>query len=421
MNQRIREARTVKEVGELVAPIVAQTVSLCTDICAAPSSVRVRISASAEIESGTLINAINQTRPVRDTKGGTFGTDVDLSEFDYKSAATRAKVSANLSNLKQNIDYLTLAYKVLRSEGFAKFKGSKVAAEDLQQVIVDANARYETLAKAARAGKEELPVAHRKAATSIRNYLNTLIDDKHRGEITINHYVASASPTAIVYQSYITINNFVADEGFVYPHYVFVLTSQVYIGAAVGKTAMYLTSIQDLKPPMTFKIGVQIKSTSMLKSTINRLLAIDGTTSFGERHPVGRTTNQLRNASALGLKVHNIGGKDMEIIDGVRVANNKIYVRLAEGLSPRERTAAINEVVHIVSIMYGSNMSSARKKAVTTYREQKGTGGREWLEFSILNSKGSRDGSMTRQQIEEAANLLGMTAEQKQNLIQALK
>ena len=206
-----------------------------------------------------------------------------------------------------------------------------------------------------------------------------------------------------------------------YPHYVFVLTSQVYIGAAVGKTAMYLTSIQDLKPPMTFKIGVQIKSTSMLKSTINRLLAIDGTTSFGERHPVGRTTNQLRNASALGLKVHNIGGKDMEIIDGVRVANNKIYVRLAEGLSPRERTAAINEVVHIVSIMYGSNMSSARKKAVTTYREQKGTGGREWLEFSILNSKGSRDGSMTRQQIEEAANLLGMTAEQKQNLIQALK
>ena len=169
MNQRIREARTVKEVGELVAPIVAQTVSLCTDICAAPSSVRVRISASAEIESGTLINAINQTRPVRDTKGGTFGTDVDLSEFDYKSAATRAKVSANLSNLKQNIDYLTLAYKVLRSEGFAKFKGSKVAAEDLQQVIVDANARYETLAKAARAGKEELPVAHRKAATSIRN------------------------------------------------------------------------------------------------------------------------------------------------------------------------------------------------------------------------------------------------------------
>ena len=420
MNSRIREARTVKEIGELVAPIVKQTASLCTDICAAPSSVRVRVSASADIEAGTLINDA-VTRPVRAATGTKFGAPIDLTGFDHITAAKRAKVSSNLGNLKQNIEYLTLAYKVLRSEGFAKFKGSKVAADSLQQVIADANAKYESLTKIARASKEEIPASHRTAATSIRKYLLTLIDDQHRGDVTINHFVAAATQDFITYQTYVTINNFVAEEGFVYPHYVFVLTTQVHVGGDTGQSVMYLTSIQDLKPPATFKFGAQIRSSSMLKSTVNRLLAIDGTSGFGERYPIGRNTNQLRNASALGLKVHNIGGKDVEIIDGVRVANNKIYIRLAQGMSARERTAAINEVVSIITTMYGSTMTNAKKKAVTTYRIQKGAGGREWMEFSILNSKGSRDGTLTRQQVDEAAALLGMTADQKQNLMQALK
>jgi hypothetical protein len=111
----------------------------------------------------------------------------------------------------------------------------------------------------------------------------------------------------------------------------------------------------------------------------------------------------------------------MEISDGVRVSNNKIYVRLVEGLSPKERTAAINELVSIVSSMYRSGPSVVQNKNAITYRAVRGRQNREWLEFSILPSRGSKAGQMTLKRINEVAVMLGMDESQKRALISAIK
>lgn len=424
--QKITASRTVTELRAHVSPLITSVSSMQTELDAVldlkqrPSSLKVRAklnSASAEIESGTLVSK----QPVRPARAAHPVLDdvTDLEGLKLDTAQSRARAARNLAILNQTITELNAAYQLLMSPNFSKMKTAKDTAASVAATIKEATVIRDRWFKLSQAAKDEVPAEHQSLAASVGRYLKSTIEKERYTKISLVHYIAGSSGSLVNYQSYITVADFTSDDGYTYPTYIMVITSS--LNTLTGKTARFITSLVDSKAPGTFPFGSEFKSLPQLKASVNRLLAIDGTPAFGDRRPVGRSTDHMRKATALGLKTHNINGKDVQIIDGVRVSNHKIFVRLVKGMSPRERAAAINEVVAIVSSMYSGGMTSQRKNNAITYKVVRGQQGREWLEFSILPTRGSKAGSMTLQKINEVASLLGMDESQRRNLVAAMK
>ena len=404
--RRIRDARTVKELSSIIDPLIKDVSSISVESKAITSI-------SAEIELGGMV-----VRPVRTATDARYDNVVDLSDVDLNSVEGRAKAAQQMAILNRIVSELNVAYQVLRSPAFSSFKAAKSASDALAKVIQEARAKHSKLVKAAAAPSTEVPKEHVQRARSIANYMKKVIPENSRGAVLVAHYIANKVGPVANYQSFITVKDFTSNEGYTYPNYVIVLTSSV--NTNTGETKTFITSQQELKAPGSFPYGSAVTSPSQLKSSINRLLALDGSPFMGDRVPVGRTTAQMRAATALGLKLHVIDGKSREVIDGVRVSNNKIYVRLVAGMDAKERTEAVNEVVSIVSSMYGSIGKAANKNAVT-YRMIRGNSKREWMEFTVLPSRGSKTGKMTLERINEVATLLGLDETQKRQIIAAVK
>lgn len=420
--QKITSSRTVTELKAHVNPLLTSVSSIKGELDGVfklkqrPVSLKVRtkLSASAEIELASL----PASRPARQA-GATLDDITDLEGLKLDTAQQRARAARNLAILTQTITELSAAYQLLLSPNFSKMKTARETAAAVAGTIKEATGLRDRLFKLSQAAKDEVPKEHQQLASTIGRYLKASLPKDRFTNISLVHYVAGSSGPIVNYQSFITVADFTSDDGYTYPTYIMVLTSSLNTNS--GQTKRFITSLTDSKAPGTFQFGTEFKSLPQLKSSINRLLAIDGTPTFGDRRPVGRSTDHMRKATALGLKTHNIGGKDVQIIDAVRVANHKIYVRLVKGMSARERAAAINEVVAIISSMYSGGMTSQRKNNAITYRALKGQQGRDWLEFSILPTRGSKTGAMTLQKINEVANLLGMDDKQRRQLVDAMK
>ncbi len=423
---KINNSRTVTELSALIKPLMESVSSIGSELESShlklrPSSLKVRATLSkSAITDGYEVSTMTDgpTRPARPASA-VFDDVTDLEGLKLGNAASRAKASRNLAILTQSITELRAAYQLLRSPNFSNMKSTKAAVAAVAASIKEATTLRDAHFRLAQAAKDEVPEEHQKIASSIGRHLKTIIPKDRYTSIGLVHYVAGSVGRVVNYQSYITVTDFTSDEGYSYPVYILVITSS--LNTTTGKTTRHLTSLTDSKAPGTFAFGTEFKSTPQLKAAINRLLAIDGTPVFGDRRPLGRNTEHMRKATALGLKTHKIGGQDVQIVDGVRVSNHKIYVRLVEGMSPRERAAAVNEVVSIISSMYSGGMTSQRKNNAITYRTVKGAKKREWLEFSILPSRGSKAGAMTLQKITEVANQLGMDDKQRRALVDAMK
>lgn len=416
--QKILEARTLKELSAIIAPICASVSQFDCNAPKTKSSLKLRtsLSAGSELEVGSM-----PLRPARPVPSARFDEVIDVSEIDTDSLASRAKAARNLALLSQALTELRVAYQLVRSQNLSRFKTSKETADSIAATIAEAETYYKKLVKASQAARTEVPKDHATRARSVANYLKSEIPESHRSAVKVADYVAAKVGPVINYQSFITVQDFTSSEGYSFDNYSIVLTASV--NTDTGEVKNYITSLQDLRAPGSFDFGSEIRTKADLKSKINRLLSMDGSPLFGDRRPVGRSTTHMRNLTALGLKNIAVDGEGaMELLDGVRVSNNRIYVRLVEGLSDKERTTAIREAVAIVSSMYGTGMASntSRKNAVA-HRLLKGNAGREWLEFTILPSRGSREGSMTLARVNEVASLFGMDAKQKSQLLSALK
>ena len=416
--QKIREARTLKELSAIIAPICASVSQFNCEGVEPKRSLKLRASLSAggELEVGSV--PLRAARPVPSTR---FDEVIDVSDIDTDSLAARAKAARNLALLSQALTELRVAYQLVRSQNLSRFKTSKETANSIAATISEAETYYKKLVKASQAARTEVPEDHARRARSVATYLKKEIPETHRSAVKVADYVAAKVGPVINYQSFITVQDFTSSEGYRFDNYSIVLTACV--NTDTGEVKNYITSLQDLRAPGSFAFGSDVKSKTDLKAKINRLLSMDGSPLFGDRRPVGRSTTHMRNLTALGLKNIAVDGEGtMDLLDGVRVSNNRIYVRLVEGLSDKERTTAVREAVAIVSSMYGTGMaSSTNRKNSVAHRLLKGNGGREWLEFTILPSRGSREGSMTLARINEVASLFGMDAKQKRQLTDALK
>lgn len=424
--QQIRCARTVTELQAITDTVKQSIKSISSDVAnvvTAPTSVKIRASLS-QIGDSIEIGSTAPRRPARTAPQGAtpsaYDDVLDLEGVKLDTAAGRAKAAKQLAMVSQSITELKAAYQILRSRLFSKTKNATNAASAVLETIQEAEALLAKLGTIAKAARNEVPTQHANVAASIRAYLKKTIPADHVGDIKLMHYVAGASGRMVNYQSYIVLKSFTGEDGYVYPNYTVVLTSTVDTGT--GKANYFLTSMPEIKAPGSFPFGSEFTTKNQLKSAINRNMAIDSAAVFGDRRPVNHSTEQMRARTALGLKTHRIGNEDMQLIDGVRVQNNKIYVRLVKGMTPRERTAATNEVTTIINSLYGGSMGGrANQQSAVKYKPITGAGGREWLEYTLLPSRGSQQGAMTLNKINQVATALNLTAEQTRALKTAIK
>jgi len=155
-----------------------------------------------------------------------------------------------------------------------------------------------------------------------------------------------------------------------------------------------------------------------MKKAINSLMAIDGFLNFAERKPIAKGTSTLRNSTMLGGGTVMVKGKPVEIFDSIRVQNDKLYVRLVQGLTKTERQIATEEILAQASTALRSGMSS---KNSMIHRFVKGRGGREFIEIALTTSGGAAKGALTLAKIDQLAESLGLTNDQKRLLKQSVK
>lgn len=400
--QALRSARTSKEFRRVLEEIVsiATSVKIPKDIES--------LSAKA-IELSDLDSA-----PRRVVTKLNLATTIDLSKIDITNVREKAKYNDQISTLTQSIAELGIAYQILNSRMFSAFKDQEQASAKLVNVIKAAKEQQATLIKLMSIDvKTGTPTEHKKLAAVVANYMSKILNKEQYSKIVSRTFIAKGSDP-LVFQTFVHIEDFVNTEGTHYPQYYLVLSTEVALGT--GAAQHYITTLVDDKVPGSFPMGRVIKSGPELKKALNTLLAVDGFLNYGEKVPLRRTTEQLRQTTMLGSTTHQIRGRSAEIIDSIRIQNDFLYVKLVPGLTPREKRDAIQEVLAMATATL-----RGKGKAGLMYQMEKGRGGAEYIKVALTSSEGQSKGVITVAKINQLAESLGLTKEQTRMLKQTVK
>ena len=421
----LRSARTVKDVTTVISSIskIVDSIEI-PDVKAPASNLTVSISAGGNIEAGDIYAKLENKHKSAPAQAKMLNTDVDLASFDTSTLKGRAIAAKNQAILQQCHQELLVAFQVLSSKALGTIaEKSRLQAQSSIRTILDGIAdkisEY-TRKMAASAGEipSETIMYSRKLKASIKRVLPA---ESYSGKIyDPQYYVAKHDSETYTYQSFIRIPNFTNNEGMVYRDYAIVLTTIVNVKDS--KASYYVTSITDAMSPGSFPIGSSIDSEGRLLGAVNRLIAIDGAAGSHDRVKIGnkKGTSYLKAKTPFSSKILNIQGHPTQIFDNVRVQNDRLYVRLVKGMSPKEKQQAVEEARSIFSTVFRDTVG-ANKKNDVVYSIKRGSSGREFLELYMIPSKGTRKGMMTVNKIREMATALGLTNEQISALKQAIK
>lgn len=409
--QDLRTARTATEFRRILGSIS----SCVTNVESVSKTLDLRVGES--VSNSIELSDLGTGKPKRAaTKKVMLADTIDLDTIDITNVAEKAKHNEKVRILNQAIAELNVAYQILSSRTFSAFKGQAEAASNLATVIKDAQIvlrKYTTLMS--QDVKKGAPDAHKSLAASVANYLPSILSKEQYTKIRTRTYIARGT-NPVTWQTFIHIDNFTNNDGVDYPSYCIVLSSEVNL--TDGTINNYLTSLVDAQIPGTFPLGRKLESIASLKKAINNYMAFDGFLNYASRKPINKDTSTLRATTGLGNKTHNIRGRDMEIIDGMRVQNDKLYVRLVRGLTPEERKVAVNEVVAMASVVLRAGKNS---RTSITNRVTRGSKGREWVELVLNNSSGIQEGVFTLAKVNELGSQFKLDASQLRALKQSIK
>ncbi|WOL24424.1 hypothetical protein fHeYen902_078c [Yersinia phage fHe-Yen9-02] len=341
---------------------------------------------------------------------------IDISKLDITDVQSKAKYNRQVGQLNQALAELNVAYQILSSKTFASFKNQTQAASNLLTVIKQAQELQTKMVKLMSIDvKKDAPPEHTKLAATIANYLTKILNKEQFSKIRMRTFIASGVDP-ITFQTYIFVDNFVNSDGDHYQNYAVVLSTS--IALATGLSTNYVTTLVDEKVPGSFPMGRIVETAPSLKKAINSLLAVDGFLNYSERKPINKDTSTIRNTTMLGQRDHTVAGRQVEILDNVRVQNDKLYVRLIRGLTPAEKKQAVQEVLAMASVVLRSGKNG---KNSMIHRLVKGRGGREFVEVSLTSSGGTAKGVLTLAKIDQVAEVFGLNPDQKRLLKQSVK
>lgn len=401
---KLRSARTAREITRTL-----NSISAVVEDIKVPKANK-SVSNTTPIELSDMVKDDRKGSKLRKKLDST----IDLSQIDITDLKKKARVNTYVSDIHQAIAELIVAYQILSSKTFKAFKNQNEAASNLLKVIKEAKKMQQEMIKVLSINAEA-PKEHTKIATSVANYVsNKILSKEQYTKIRMRTFVASGTNPA-TYQTYIYIENLTNVDQETFAHYSVVVSTTVEL--TTGEAKHYITTLVDEKMPGTFPLGKQATHLAEMKKNLNSLFAYDGMLNFATRAPINKGTTILRKQSALGLKSHKVRGKDVQMIDGIRVQNDRLYVRLVPGLSVQERKTAVEEVVAMAgSILRTKN----QKKNGLIYKIIKGRQGREWVELSTV-SGGTLKGTLTLEKVKRIAEELDLDESQIRAIKQAVK
>lgn len=402
----LRSARTATEFKKLLDGIVDSASASAVNV---PKEL---LSLSAKAIELSDLKGMKKAQ----TKTIDLNSVIDISKIDLNNVKDKAKYNRQVNQLSQAIAELNSAYTILSSRTFTAFKNQGEAAQSLLSVIKDAIDLQTNLVRVMSIDvKKDAPPEHTKLAAVIANYLSKILSKEQYTKIRMRTFIASASDP-IVFQTYVFVDNFVNTDGVHYQNYAVVLSTSVAV--ASGLSSNYVTTLVDEKVPGSFAYGRIVETAPAMKKAINSLLAIDGFLNYSERRPITKDTSTLRNTTMLGGGVAMIRGKEVEIFDNVRVQNDKLYVRLVQGLTAAEKKVAIDEILAMAGPILRAGYNG---KNSMIYKIAKGRGGRELLEIALTTGSGSQKGTLTLAKIDQISEALGLNNDQKRLLKQSVK
>lgn len=460
MNQ-IRSARTVKDINAQVQAVAKQVHSISTsytDMSVAPNSITISLSAKQTVEMGDILKNAG-THSIRPKSGkrniemgdilknaGTVPTRpatsikplagaFDLDSFDSSKLKGRAKASNNQAIMQQAYQELAVAYQILQSKALGGTSEATRATalksiKDLLSEITGLIAKYR---RQANVSKDEIPAEVMDISKKLYNSVKKVVDGSSVSRITPpEYYVAkhdmeqdgAGLVDTITYQTFIRLDDFTNDESVVYHDYAVVLTTKV--NTDTGVASFYLTTLTNAMTPGTFPVGKEVQSKEQLVSRLNELLAIDGADRFVSRRvPIPATTQQLKMLTSFGIHEHKINGRNVFLIDDLRVQNSKLYVRLSQGLSQAEKKMALEECFALFSAAFRNSVGKFKKTDII-YKFENGKSPkskdvREFIVMSLVSSAGASRGLKANQAIMKIAQALELSNEDVQRMSQALK
>jgi hypothetical protein len=376
------------------------------------------VSTSAtKVESlDDVISDIRSTRPVT-TVG--LPSVIDFSKISDRALKSGEGHSKRLESLTQAIEELNVAYQIVNSDQFASFKSKKDVVNSLSKLLVEARNSQNTLMSNLKIPRDAIPDEHKTFATSAGTYLKKILSKESYSAIKQQAFVATSPRKGhVLFQTFVFVNDFINTDGVHYPKYSLVFSTDV--DKSSGEAHHYVTTLPDMQTPGSFPLGSEVTTTARLKSSINNLLAVDGFLNYSDQRVLPTNTSSVRQ-SALGLKRHKMSdGTEMDIVDGLRVQNDRLYVRLVVGLSPKEKTQALNEVRSMALAVMGKKGSSSSYRV--NIREVTGRQGRVWLEVTLMTKNGGTSaGLVTVAKLKRVQELLGLTDDQVRAVKQSIK
>lgn len=402
--QALRGSRTAKEFRKVLDTIVDSTLSI---------KIPNRIMSLSAKSGAVVLDDIVGT-PSKVVKKLDLVDKIDLSKLDISDIRAKAKYNSQVAVLTQAIAELGIAYQILNSRTFAAFKDQDKASANLLNVIKEAKELQNSMVRLMSIDvKNGAPPEHKRLAASVSNYMAQILNKEQYSKIVSRTFIASGLDP-ITFQTFIYVKDFVNSSGTLYPHYSAVLSTEIQV--ATGAAQHFVTTLVDEKVPGSFPIGRVVATAPELKKALNSLLAVDGFLNYGEKMPIQKSTQQLRDTSMLGSTTHQIRGRNTEIIESVRVQNDFLYVRLVRGLTGRERRDALQEVLAMASTVL-----KGRRKGDLVYQFETGRNGAEYIKIALSRAKGQTDGIITVAQINKIAEQLQLNKEQISALKQSVK
>jgi hypothetical protein len=420
---KLTGARSVKELLSIIQGIedgidkIDKSTNKLLSSVSSTKSITISLSnAAREIELGDIGG--RRTRQVKAPAVKTI-----LQKFTVPDFSALTKNTETLAQLNQYITELEVAEQVLvGSSQLSDAKASQGALESIRALTEEARTTlHKQLTAMTKIARKTSPKQHTALTKYCVSVLEETLDKSHYTNIDTKTFVyhdKSDPIRDVYYQTYIFVNNLtnLADE--VYDHYAMVLTAVVNVNT--GELRHYLTSMKDQRIPGSFTLGEEVASGQKLKTRIVDLLSVDDFFARGSRRTLPLTTQDLRKNVNLGgaKNIGRLGGKALKNVLAVRVQNDEVYVRLAQGLSDAERKASLEDI--LVALRTVLKMTTTTKNSISIQELRSRSKGVTWFRFYVTDSNKSRY-AMTNQKLKQLAEALDLSPEQMSSIRQSLK
>jgi len=415
----IREARSIKDIQAVLGRISAD-LSVISDHTKA-----LEVSVSSSVK----ISISNETIELGDLSRTTKNKGPSGVISDYKAPETKdlVKNSRELNRLAQKIAELESAKQVVLSDAFSPYADlQKKTVKSINDLVkAAARDRDRQVRAMAKIGRQHKPKEHVSFVKQMNSHIKKVLSEDNYSEILAKTFVLNPVADKIWYQTFIEIRDLVNDEGYSYDFYAVVVTA--IIDLDTGEFQHTLTTVNLSRIPGSFDPGKPVASGAEAKRRINVFLAGEN---FVAKH--GRKSLKGFPLSKTGDFRRSALPNSSEHVDGIRVQNGKIYVRLERGVDGAIEKKAIEDVRSILGILVrrrevdvkGKKYDRYLKDAIT-HRVVRGKKGRKWVEFVVIPSERVTKGEVTPKMLEEAVDRMvymdGMSKADAQRAMQALR